>query len=470
MNRYARNIFALIVTLLILTAVPAVALATNVSVSADPAAVKAGDAVTVTVIVTADHIGVASGSFTYDPALLTYTGSDGGASDGYINMVSAEKDGSSSLSAVIKFTAKAKGTAAVNVSIDSVLSYDEQTLEKGTGEVSISIAAADAPPQTSGVTSTPKADLSQTGVAAQNVTDAKTQMYVWRDLASLTLPSGYADEQVTYAGEKVGAADNGDMVLLYLSEASGGNGGYYIYNEQADTLVPYITITSKLASFTILWPDATVTAPDGFEKTTLEWNDQSLPAWKTAESDNIVYLVYARNAKGETGFYIFNAEDESVQRYAAVPEEGAAPSEQPASESTVKPVSGQTAANHTGVTIDRTLFIVLCVAAVLILAAAAVFASLYLRRTRGKLRRVTRMRERMEAEAKEKQAAVSSPAPQATEQKEPVVVQAPPAPTQEAEPKAPAAAQAPAPSAAKEKPASLVKDANLSDYPKGKDT
>jgi hypothetical protein len=465
MNRKAKKILAFIITLLIMTAVPAVALATDVSVTADSTEVKAGDTVTLTVIVTADHIGVASGSFTYDPALLTYISSDGGASDGYINMVSAQKGGSSSLSAVIKFTAKAKGTGVVNVSIDNVLGYDEQALEKGTGEVTITIAAADAPPPASSVEeSVPPVDLSQTGVAAQNVTGAEAQMYVWRDLSSLTLPSGFADKQVTYAGEQVGGAampGSDDINLLYLSEAAGGNAGYYIYNEQKNMLDPYITITSERASFTIIWPDQTVAAPAGFEKATLEWDDKSLPAWKAPESGDIVYLVYARNSKGEAGFYLFNTEDESVQRYAAVPEQGVAPS----AELTSKPVSGQATGikDYSGITIDRTLFIVLCIAAALILVALAVFTTLYMKRIRSSSRRVMRMKERMEAEAKEKQASGAPPAPQAKELEAPAAVQAP----SPSETKNKREATVPE---TKEKPASIVKDADLSDYPKGKDT
>ena len=443
MNRL-RKITAFIVTLLMLTAAPVVALATDVSVTTDATEVKAGDTVTLTVIVKADHIGVASGSFTYDPALLTYDSSDGGASDGYINMVSAQKGGSSSLSAVIKFTAKAKGTAAVNVLIDSVLSYDEQALETGQGNVSITITGTDAPPQPSESGETvPAVDLSQTGVEAQNVTGTEAQMYVWRDISSQTLPSGYVDSQVNYAGEAVGAAaipDSDDMTLLYLSEKAGENAGYYIYNAQENTLVPYITITSKSASFSIIWPDQSATPPEGFEQTTLEWNKQTLPAWKAADSGDAVYLVYVRNSKGETGFYLFNTDDESVQRYAmvpkpdgtvfapgtAVPEPGAtetAPNEQP--------VSGQNAQIDSGITIDRTLFIGLCGAAALIVVAAILFAVLYFRCARSKLRRVARMKQRMEADTKEQEE------PEAPPIKEKPIPAAPPAiPKETQEPEA----------------------------------
>ncbi len=463
MNR--KNVFAFILAFLMVTAAPAVAFATDVSVTADSTEVKAGDTVTVTVIVTADDLGVVSGSFTYDPALLAYDSSDGGASDGYINIVSAQNGGSSSLSAVIKFTAKAKGTAIVNVSIDSILSYDEQLLDKGAGEVSITIAAADAPPQISGEESESPVDLSQTGVAAQDVTGAKAQMYVWRDLSSLTLPSGFADKQVTYAGEQVGAAaipDSDDMILLYLSEKAGENAGYYIYNEQSSTLNPYITITSKAASFSIIWPDETVTAPEGFEETTLEWDDQSLPAWKAQESGDIVYLVYARNSKGEKGFYLFNAEDESVQRYAAVPNQAAAPPKASATAPAEKTAVDQTGQmnNPSGITIDQTLFIGLCIAVSLIIAAAAVFAALYMRQARSNRRRVTRMKERLES--KEKQVP-ESPSVQAKKRKVPAGIQASTSPNTKGK-------QRPAVSEVKEKRTLLVKDADLSEYTNSKDT
>lgn len=416
----ARGVLAFTIALMVMLAVPAVAFATDVSVTADSTSVKAGDTVTLTVVISAEHIAVASGSFTYDPALLTYVSSDGGASDGYINIVSAQKGGASSLSAVIKFVAKAEGTAIVNVSLDSVLGYDGQPLDKGEAGVSIAIAASNAPPPAESGESIPAVNLTQTGVAAQNVTGAAAQMYIWRDLSSLTLPSGYADRQVTYAGEYVGGAaipDRDDMILLYLSEAAGENAGYYIYNEQKNTLDPYITITSKLASFTIIQPDETVAAPEGFEATTIEWNEKTLPAWRAQGTGDAVYLVYARNSKGETGFYLFNTEDESVQRFSVLSKLEPAATAEPTAEPTAKPVSGQVdESKGSGITIDRTLFMALGAAGVLILAAAAVFATLYIRRRmRSKRRRLQREQERRAVRAKDKQA------PPVTEKPESVV-------------------------------------------------
>ncbi len=396
-----RRITALIPALIVMLALPVVALATDISVKADATSVKVGDTVTVTVVVSAEHIAVADGSFTYDPALLTYVSSNGGASDGSINMVAAQEGGASSLTAVIKFAAIGQGEAVVNVSMDSVLSYDEQVLETAEAGVSITVAAADAAaPGTE--PSVPPVNLAQTGVAADNVEGAAAQMYIWRSLSSLTLPSGYVDKQVTYKGEFVGGAaipDSEDLTLLYLSEESGENAGYYIYNEQKNTLFPYYTLLSVSASYTIVKPEEGIAVPEGFEETTLTWKEKQMPAWTQKGSDGSVYLVYVRNAAGEKGFYLFSTEDESLQRYkGAALSAPSQPTAEPSAEPSSAPVSAP--ANIGGFAIDQALFYTLCGACAVLAAAVIVLAVLYTSKKSRSKRRAARWEKRNDAAPK----------------------------------------------------------------------
>ena len=390
-----RRITALISALIVMLALPVVALATDISVKADATSVKVGDTVTLTVVVSAEHIAVADGSFTYDPALLTYVSSNGGASDGSINMVAAQEGGASSLTAVIKFAAIGQGEAVVNVSMDSVLSYDEQVLETAEAGVSITVAAADAAaPGTE--PSVPPVNLAQTGVAAENVEGAAAPMYIWRSLSSLTLPSGYVDKQITYKGEFVGGAaipDSEDLTLLYLSEESGENAGYYIYNEEKNTLFPYYTLLSVSASYTIVKPEEGIAVPEGFEETTLTWKEKQMPAWTQKGSDGTVYLVYVRNAAGEKGFYLFSTEDESLQRYkGAALSAPAQPTAQPSAEPSSAPVSAP--ADIGGFAIDQTLFYALCGVCAVLAAAVIVLAVLYTSKKSRSKRRAARWEKR----------------------------------------------------------------------------
>jgi hypothetical protein len=391
-NHCTKRIAACACALLVLLAAPAAAFATHLAVTAGETAVTAGDTVTVTVTVTADSLAVVDGVFTYDPALLSYISSDGGASDGYINMVSAQRGGASSLTAVIRFAAVGEGTAEVRVTLQNVLDYNGQALDGAEAGVSIAIAASGTVQP--GESAAP-VDISLTGLPAENVTGAAEPMYIWRSLTSLTLPSGFADRQVTYHGEYVGGAavpDTEDLTLLYLSEKDGGNAGYYVYDAQKDTLFPYLTVQSVSKYYTLIWPDSGVTAPEGYVPAKFVWKEKEVPAWIAEGSDGSAYLVYARNSAGERGWYIYSVEDESVQTYIAPPASTPKPSEEPTPRPTDKPVSAP--AESLSTWIKNPVCLVLGGACALLLAVSALFASLYLKASRGR-RRAARMGKRM---------------------------------------------------------------------------
>lgn len=380
-----RRLSAIITAFICLLAFPAAAFAADLSVTADSTEVKVGDRITLTVVVSGKQIAEANGSFTYDPAVLTYLSSNGGASDGYINLVTAQKGGSSSLTAVIKFVASGEGNTKVKVSFDNILDYDGQAL--GDEEASVSITVTDNPTVTDGGNTATPLDYSKTGVAAQNVMGAVNQMYIWRSLSSLTMPAGFVDKQVEYGGEFVGGAvipDSEDITVLYLSETGGENAGYYIYNKDKNTLFPYLTVASVSANFTLIWPEENTEAPKGYEETAFTWKEKDVPAWKAKGSDGTVYLVYARNGAGEKGFYLYDTVDESVQRFIAPPEPQPVPTAVPTPEPTAEPVAAPEVKNDLEVTLDSTMVIAAGAAGVLLLAGFMIFMILYLKASRGK--------------------------------------------------------------------------------------
>ena len=131
-----------LVAMLLLVALPAVAFAApELTATADKTSVTAGDTVVVTVTLAGKKLSAAEGEFSYDPSLLTFTEGDGGASDGRIALVSAEKDGASSLSARITFTAAGAGEAKVDFNITKALNYSGEDQGAATASVTVSIAA-----------------------------------------------------------------------------------------------------------------------------------------------------------------------------------------------------------------------------------------------------------------------------------------------------------------------------------------
>lgn len=368
---------AALIALLTVFSICSAALA-EFTAKADKTSVTAGDAVTVTFTVTGKKLSVAEGSFSYDPSLLSFTEGDGGASDGFFAMYSAEKNGSSSLSARVTFTALAAGEASVSFEIDSLLNYEGKAQDKASASVAISISAAPAEP------TSPPVDYKDPAfsIKAENVYGAASDMYVWRSIENVTIPSRYSEADVEYLGETVKGAmvkDSDAPTLLYLSDASGDNAGYFVYDAARSMLYPYQTVSSASKSYILLEPDDSVTAPDGFTQTTLDIGDKTVKAWSKQDAQGDVYLVYARNPGGEIGFFYYSAADESLQRYAVLParpeivepEATAAPTAAPMDGHDVEtppiPAEGAEGTATSSITVDQTLFIVICGAGALFL-------------------------------------------------------------------------------------------------------
>ena len=184
---------------LALLMLPATAFATTVEAVADKTSVQAGDTVEVVITVQGEDMSIAEGSFTYDPAVLTFTEGEGGASDGFLNLVSVEQGGTDTLKARIVFTAAGEGTANVEAKIEKVLDYDGEEQEGAQASVSIGVSAP-AP------TPTPEPlDYAKEGVPAQNVQGASETMYIWKNLENVTIPSNYSETTLEYHEETVAA-------------------------------------------------------------------------------------------------------------------------------------------------------------------------------------------------------------------------------------------------------------------------
>lgn len=348
---------------LLLCLPPAAALGAEVELSGSSASVQPGDMVEVAITLSGEDMAVAQGIYTYDPAILSFEEGAGGVSDGYLNLVSAQKGGTDTLRATITFEAVGPGEARVDVQIEKVLDYDGEEQDGDAADVTIAVAAPQATP-----TPTP-INYAAEGVPAQNVSGGTDPLYIWRTLENVTIPSLYSETTVEYHGETVAAAtvqDSDAPMLLYLSDASGQTGGYYIYDGAADTLYPYMTVSSVSQSYIILEPDGSVALPAGFSETTLVIDEREYKAWKSGDTEAEVYLLYARNADGEVGYYLYNPADESLQRYSVLPPAGPTPTLAPAAP-TPAPTAAPSAApdvpgqnGERDVTLSKTAFWAIC--------------------------------------------------------------------------------------------------------------
>lgn len=395
------RVTALILILALLPCASALAAEGTLAVKADKASVTAGDTLVVTFELSGAGLSVAQGTFDYDPALLAFVEGTGGASDGALVLASAKKGGESKLVATATFTALAEGEATISAAVQTCLDFDGSELDnKPEGNTKISIAAAPPAP------AEPAKDYSQEGVAARNVQGTQTEMYIWKSLEDLTLPSGYADREIQYDGQAVPAAAIPDTewpIVLYLSDAAGENKGYYIYDSARDILYPYNTVSSSSATYTLMKPEEGVTPPQGYVESTLEKKEKLLQVFvpENAGEENDIYLVYARNSEGELGFFRYNTTEGSIQRYGTGILEGAytpaaAPTPTPA------PEQDEPAKADDSVTLTKTQFYIACgVAGVLLITTIALTISRMAYNARKKRRQAERRAAKEAARKKE---------------------------------------------------------------------
>lgn len=311
-----KTMAAFLAALLLLLLLPAAALAQNdLAVSVDNETPLDGDKVEITLSLSGSGMAAAEGTFTYDAKMLAYDEGEGGVNDGYIALVSLEKGGANKLTARIVMKARREGSAEINFAIDKIINYKGETVGTAQAKVTLNIGPAPTVSEPAVVIS-----YAQEGVKAENVQGAEGDMYVWRSIENVTVPSRYSESTYTYKGETVAAAiveESDAPVLLYVTDDTGELGGYHIYDEVNDTLYPYQTIASVSKTYIILKPDGAVAVPDGFSPAKLTVDEKEYDAWTTADGE--VYLVYARSPKGEIGFYIYNKEDSSLQRFSVLP-------------------------------------------------------------------------------------------------------------------------------------------------------
>jgi hypothetical protein len=328
---------------------PKMAIASDIEVKTDMEQMKKGDTVTVAITVSDENIAIAQGVFSYDHKIISYTSSTGGVSDGKLNMISLKEGGSSSLTAVIEFEAIGEGETQLIASIENMLDYDGKELKACQSSVDIEVISDESKQDEAKSEEDILATFELDGIEASNVFGIDSKLYIWSSVQKLTLPSGFVDKQVMYNSEEIGGATNSEdngIILLYLSDDSGENAGYYVFDEKNDSLHPYVTVKSASESFTFLWPNESVTVPDGYFETFHTYDEVQIPAWMPEGSDGDVYLVYAQNDSGEKAVYQYIPKDKSLQRFIKQPN--------------IQPVLGKVDAKDAKI-ISSVVFISICV-------------------------------------------------------------------------------------------------------------
>ncbi|MCR5301973.1 MAG: hypothetical protein K6E49_05995 [Lachnospiraceae bacterium] len=229
---------------------------------------------------------------------------------------------------------------------DTKATVDFTTLSGGAAEVKVTATADDAAsPETASVSVSVSGEdtaaleaqsTSSTGVSPGTVDigDGRVVQAVFSDEF---MPPIFHKEVTEYNGQTVECAkfDMGDIVLLYTSDAAGNDGNLMMFNAVTGELSYYRMIRGIENRFIIVLSDCEGPVPDGYIKAVLEWDNQTLTAFmenSVAEGTSAAvggvdpadfFLVYAVSSEGNKGWYRYDKNEGTYQRFISTGDSGA---------------------------------------------------------------------------------------------------------------------------------------------------
>lgn len=227
-----------------------------------------------------------------------------------------------------------------------------------------------------------------TGIEAGTVATADGK-YVSSVFADEFMPVGFSKTTVTYEEQMVEAAqfDMGGIVLLYVTDADGNNGNFDMYDQTTGELSDFLQISGIENRFIIaLKAGPDVSVPDGFTKATLNWNSQTLEAYAytgdvgdatSGGSDGAVsggvapvdindfFLIYAISSEGNKGWYMYDQNEGTYQRYVQNLHAGGKDNISGSGENLISKITGPSADSEEG-SVNVMLIIVIACAVLLV--------------------------------------------------------------------------------------------------------
>lgn len=145
--------------------------------------------------------------------------------------------------------------------------------------------------------------------------DTAATYTVSEDFAAEQIPADFTEAQVTYQGaEYRGAAfNNGNLSLLYMTDAA-GNAGFYVVNGTDGSVCPYIRIDNGDNYLILMTPSAVSSFVPGETIMPIQVGDSTFEDAYATDTEN-VYTVYGMTNDGQEGWYNYNTSDGTFSEY-----------------------------------------------------------------------------------------------------------------------------------------------------------
>ncbi|MDR1769042.1 MAG: cadherin-like beta sandwich domain-containing protein [Hungatella sp.] len=203
--------------------------------------------------------------------------------------------------------------AGENQVVVKVTAEDGQTVKNYTIQVK-KAEGGETVPATGGSTETSEAEFGEAAVTING-----TEYSIASSFDEAALPEGFESQTYSYKGTEVmaGKGLEKDLLLLYLKD-SGGNGGFYIYNEGSDSWAQFVQVETIAKAIVIIPLDKDTVVPEGFHERQADIDGARVTGWvENSEAEPQYCLFYAMNWNGEKSFYRYDLSEKTIQKYYA---------------------------------------------------------------------------------------------------------------------------------------------------------
>lgn len=262
--------------------------------------------VTGTVVTKNDVLGKATVQMSYDTGYLRFVEGNGVTqnSEGQLTYTGSGDGSSDRVEFTMQFQALAQGTTRIEQGTATVTNRQNATVTCEAGYADITIAKGD-----------PSLITSSSSAASDSIEIGGTAYTISTSFSESSVPAGFMASEVTYndAAYQGIIQQNGTVQGLYLT-SSEGKSGFFLYNATKDSFYPCEEIMiSEDKSIVMLADIAGITLKKRYDEASMSINGIEFPVWLVPDRDNF-YVVYASDNEGNSGFYLYDAQDNTYQR------------------------------------------------------------------------------------------------------------------------------------------------------------
>lgn len=136
------------------------------------------------------------------------------------------------------------------------------------------------------------------------------------EATELEVPELFSTTTINYKEWEIMAYESPNKKLTIVClENQDFERAWYVYDEATEMFYPYREYSSSYNRYVIVPVPAGVPVPEGFVEAELNIQKNKVTAYKNADLDEDIYLVYAMNLEKSEGFYLYDALEGTFMRY-----------------------------------------------------------------------------------------------------------------------------------------------------------